>query len=46
MTQKRRRPRAIAIARADDRRPQGELVAFAATLALFATAAFAIFSSF
>ncbi|WOS63405.1 hypothetical protein [Sinorhizobium fredii] len=45
MTHKRRRPHAIAIARADASRPQGELIAFAATLALFATAALAIFSS-
>ncbi|PDT85918.1 hypothetical protein [Sinorhizobium sp. BJ1] len=45
MTQQRRRPRAIAIARADESRSQGELIAFAATLALFAIAASAIFSS-
>ncbi|MEY9788606.1 hypothetical protein [Sinorhizobium fredii] len=38
MTYKRRRPHAIAIARADATRPQGELIAFAATIALFATA--------
>ncbi|CCE94866.1 hypothetical protein SFHH103_00366 [Sinorhizobium fredii HH103] len=43
MTYKRRRPHAIA--RADATRPQGELIAFAATIALFATAALAIFSS-
>jgi hypothetical protein len=43
MTQNR--PRAIAIARADDRRSQGELVAFAATLALFAITAFVTFAS-
>ncbi len=43
MTQQRRRPRAIA--RAYESRSQGELIAFAATLALFAIAAFAVFSS-
>ena len=45
MTQDRRRSRAIAVAQADERRSQGELIAFAATLTLFAAAAFAIFSS-
>ncbi|WP_165447143.1 hypothetical protein [Sinorhizobium fredii] len=45
MTQKRRRPHAIAIARADESRSQGELIAFAATLAFFAIAASAVFSA-
>ncbi|WP_164476173.1 hypothetical protein [Sinorhizobium glycinis] len=44
MTEDRRRPRAIAVARSDERRSQGELIAFTATLALFAAAALAIFS--
>ncbi|RVK66098.1 hypothetical protein CN157_31605 [Sinorhizobium meliloti] len=43
MNQQRRRPRAIAIARAESR-GQNELTAYLATLALFAVTAVALFS--
>ncbi|WP_172751203.1 hypothetical protein [Ensifer sp. LCM 4579] len=45
MDKQRRRPRAIAIARAGESRTEAELIAFAAFLALFAIAA-ASFLSF
>ncbi|EHK78552.1 hypothetical protein SM0020_07437 [Sinorhizobium meliloti CCNWSX0020] len=44
MNQQRRRPRAIAIARAEKSRGQNELTAYLATLALFAVTAVALFS--
>lgn len=46
MNMQRRRPRAIAIAPAEERRSQAELIAFAAVLALFAIAAIALFRAF
>ncbi|PST26161.1 hypothetical protein C7U60_03750 [Mesorhizobium plurifarium] len=45
MNQQRRRPRAIAIARAEKSRGQNEWMAYLATLGLFALTAFALFSS-
>ncbi|WP_167354082.1 hypothetical protein [Sinorhizobium saheli] len=46
MSQKSRRPRAIAIARADKVRSQSELFAYGATLAFFAIVAILLFRSF
>ncbi|MCA1370899.1 MULTISPECIES: hypothetical protein [Ensifer] len=45
MNKQRRRPRAIAIARSDKGRSQYELLAYGATLVLFAVTAFALFPS-
>ncbi|MBP2235597.1 nitrate reductase NapE component [Sinorhizobium kostiense] len=46
MNMQRRRPRAITIARVEERRSQAELIAFAAVLALFTIAAVAVFRAF
>ncbi|ABR59163.1 hypothetical protein GOC91_04330 [Sinorhizobium medicae] len=45
MNQQRRRPRAIAIARADKSSRQNEMAAYLATLVLCALTAIALFSS-